>query len=171
MNLYIKSNSKLLHSFISCFILFLLCYTQIVWSNDHSGWNQSRRYMAHGICQSNHDDMCQGKGVCDTGGAVTQCSSGCSEEPGGWYQYSYYCSQPPADVCSGNAIAKNYAYPKQSCDEYCIGWGVHYCFILDGEFKACSMGNDHGYCMCGTIIGTTPGCTPTPPEPPLSNTP
>lgn len=164
MALFKKSPNQVLCTIRFAFIAALVCFSGLLWSSDHSGWNESRKYMAHGICNSNQEDMCNGKGICDTGGAVTNCT-GCGEEPGGWYQFSYYCAAPPSDVCSGNSITKNYAYPDQSCNEYCIGWGVHYCFILDGEFKACSMGNDHGYCMCGTIIGTTPGCTPTPPTP------
>jgi hypothetical protein len=165
MNLFIQSTRLTMRSIQVLVITTLVLISNLAWSSDHFGWNESRRYMAHGICQSNHDDMCNGKGVCDTGGPVTQCTSGCAEEPGGWYQFNYYCAEPPSDVCTGNAIAKNYAYPDQSCDEYCIGWGVHYCFILDGAFKACTLGTDPGYCMCGTIIGTTPGCTPTPPTP------
>jgi hypothetical protein len=148
-------------------ILFVTFFTNVIWASDHFGWNDSRRYMAHGICMSNHDDTCGGKGVCDTGGAVTNCTSGCAEEPGGWYQYSYYCAEPPADVCTGNAVAQNVS--GQSCDEFCIGWGVHWCFILDGPFQACSLGNQSDYCQCGTIIGTSQGCTAPPPDGPLTS--
>lgn len=148
-------------------ILILVCFSELIWASDHFGWNDSRRYMAHGICMDNYHDSCDGKGVCDTGGAITQCTSGCAEEPGGWYQYSYYCSEPPADVCTGNAVAKNVS--GQSCNEFCLGWGVHYCFVLDGAFKACSLGNQSDYCECGTIIGTTPGCTPIPPDDPFAS--
>lgn len=148
----------------SFFLLLVLVFSATeLFASDHADWNWSRRYMAKGICDSNYDDMCKGSGFCDTGGAVTNCTQ-CGEHPGGWYQYSYYCAAPAANVCTGNAVTKNYAYPEQSCDEYCLGWGVHYCFILDGAFKPCSLGNQQDYCQCGEIIGTTPGCTPTPPD-------
>lgn len=149
-------------TFFYFIVTFLISTT--AFSDDKTGWNNSRRYMSKGICDSNYKDMCDGKGVCDTGGPVSKCNTGCGQIPGGWYTFSYYCSPPPADVCTGNTVTKNYNYPNQSCDVYCVGWSVHYCFILDGTFKQCTYGNDPGYCMCGEIIGTTPGCTPIPPN-------
>jgi len=103
---------------------------------------------------------------------VAGTGEGCGvwDPPGGWFPYCVCqidcvdkaaCPTFPGmcltNTCSGNNVALN--SENQPCEEFCIGWGVHNCFILDGPLVAC---DDYGKsaCMCGTTIGFTPGCVP-----------
>lgn len=108
--------------FSSLLILFVFISTS--WA-DNNGWNQSRRYMTHGICNSEQSRVCWGGGSCDNGDKLTQCSN-CSEIGGGWYQYNYYCQ---AQTC-------NLHYPK--CDPQQTGFKV-------GIMKSCSA-------ICATYV-------------------
>lgn len=71
------------------------------------------------------------------------------------------CPQFPnmclTNTCSGNNVVLN--AENQPCGEFCTGWGVHYCFILDGAFVPCDYYGQNA-CMCGETVGITQGCKP-----------
>lgn len=134
-------------------VTLLFSFLQLAWA-DNPGWNQSRRYMTHGICNTQEERACWGGGKCDNGGTITQCEQ-CSDIGGGWYQYSYYCASctstlpyPPCDPAQTGfkvGIIK-------SCSAICAAYVAsgNSCSNIDGQY--CSNTSCELACECGQCI-------------------
>lgn len=135
---------------------FLLLLTLLItlissaWA-DNPGWNSSRRYMTHGICNSQQERACWGGGRCDNGGNITQCSD-CSDIGGGWYQYNYYCSacttSSPYPKCDPNQTGFKVGLI-QNCSVICAAYVAagNICSNIDGQY--CTNINCDLACECG----------------------
>lgn len=142
---------------VNVFWVFLFLFNvPLVNADDQNGWNLSRRYMAHGICDNNQQRNCKGDSHCDNGSTITQCTS--CEEINGWYQYQYLCTP-----CSSSL-----PYPK--CDPKQTGFKVgganncaticgtyvaagNFCSNINGEFcvnEYCELACQCGECYSGT---------------------